>query len=77
MHKSIRCKFSVESITATEYGGSLKARAVYSDEDGENKDFWDATPSGLLEFSCIKKESLSILKPGQEFYLDLIPIESE
>lgn len=72
----IRCKFKVDEVTKTPYADTFKASPVYSDkEESENKAFWDATPSGSLEFTCVNKGSLDQLKPGQEFYLDLTPIE--
>jgi hypothetical protein len=51
----------------------VKFMAVYSEKkDDENKQFWDATPSGHLELSTVKQLPWSI---GHEYYIDMIPVE--
>lgn len=52
---------------------SVVMTPVYSDKpDSENKLFWDATPSGRLEFGMIKEGSFQV---GKEYYLDISPAE--
>ena len=52
---------------------SVVLTPVYSDKpDSENKRFWDATPSGKLEFSTIKDMPFEV---GREYYLDISPAE--
>lgn len=48
---------------------SVVMTPVYSDKpESENKRFWDATPSGRLEFGMIKEGSFQV---GKEYYLDI------
>jgi hypothetical protein len=47
---------------------SYKFVPVYSEKpDSENKKFWDATPSGLLEMTCVY---YGLFEVGKEYYLD-------
>lgn len=49
----------------------VKMSPVFSDKpDSENKAFWDATPQGSFEMSCIHEGSF---EPGQEYYIDITP----
>ena len=48
---------------------------VYSSKpESENKRFWDATPSGKLEFGTIREMPFEI---GKEYYLDISPAPAE
>lgn len=49
--------------------GYAKLQAVYGTE-GENKDFWTATPIGSLEISISNPETKDYFKLGSEYYLD-------
>lgn len=71
--KTVRCKFEIDEIAKTRYGASkLRASPVYSnDENSENRKFWEATPSGSLEVSCVREEAISHLKPGDKIYIDI------
>jgi hypothetical protein len=68
--KTVRCKFTVDEIAKTTYGAKLKASPVYGNNP-ENKAFFEATPSGSLEFSCVRGEAVSHLQPGDEIYIDI------
>jgi len=76
MSNKIRCKFRVNTITEVKSESNYKSSKidmspVYSnDETSENKKYWDATPAGSLSFS-VTNDSLSHVKPGQEYYVDL------
>lgn len=77
MNKVIRSKFKVESILKEEHGDTLKACPVYSSEEGHpNKTWWQYTPSGSLVIQAARKGVFDHLKPGDELYLDAIPVNS-
>ena len=73
-----RCKFVVSDITQNENSNGYKNRLVkmapvFSDDpESENKQFWDATPSGEFWVS-VTNDSMDDVEVGQEFYLDMIP----
>ena len=53
---------------------SVKMSPVYSTEPGtENKKFWNATPTGSLEFNTVNLEAVEGLELGAEYYLDITP----
>lgn len=47
---------------------SFEFSPVYGTE-GENKSFWESTPSGRLELSCIQEDLFEV---GKSYYLDFI-----
>lgn len=49
--------------------GYAKLAAVYGTE-GENKDFWSATPSGTLEICISNPNTVDYFELGKEYYLD-------
>lgn len=64
----------------TKYGTrethTLYAHPVYSeDPQSENKKFWDASPCGKLELTCVDPKAIEGFGLGKEFYLDLISID--
>lgn len=67
---TVRAKFKCDSVTQFGYGGKeAKMSAVYG-QQGENKDFTDATPSGQLSISISKDvPAANFFEPGQEYYL--------
>ena len=73
----IRCKFTCVSVTKrTPWRGST-AGFLYEAEfqpvhDGseENKNFFEATPSGLLKIGTYKEDHF---QPGVEYYIDIAP----
>lgn len=68
-----RCKFTCSEPTEREgWNGhktlfAAKFRPVYGNSE-ENKKFFEATPSGLLEIGCFAKKSFEV---GKEYYLDI------
>jgi len=68
----MRAKFAC--ISVTEMAGGYKTanlNAVYSNVEGENKDFCNSTPSGKLEISISPgTPAIDFLKPGKEYYID-------
>lgn len=68
MSETVRAKFQV---TKREAGGGVTLEAVYSsDENHENKAFWEATPSGKLEMWINVPDAASFFELGEEYYLD-------
>jgi hypothetical protein len=45
------------------------------DAGGENKLFWDATPSGSLQLGIVNQEAWAHFELGKEYYLDFTPAE--
>ena len=77
----IRCKFKVEKIVRTEGWNTgpdevheVTMKPVISGSK-ENKEFFAATPGGELVFSTVNANATAGLNPGDEFYLDLVPVE--
>ena len=71
----IRAKFLVQSVTQFKGLQTVNANPVTSGSD-ENKSFSKWTPSGRLEISITDETpAFDMLKPGQEFYMDITPIE--
>lgn len=54
---------------------SVEMSPVYAGNDAthENKAFWDATPSGRLEFGTVNKAAVETLELGAEYYIDITP----
>ncbi len=56
------------------YEECIKVSAVLvpvGDDSPENKLFWDATPSGRIEFTYCNPEALEELVLGREYYMDI------
>lgn len=76
----VRARFYVAEVTQQGYNGKgsgqgkIVLRAT-TRKDGENKEFWEATPSGTLELYLSAKggEAFRLLNDriGQDVYLDL------
>jgi hypothetical protein len=53
---------------------SVEMSPVYStDPATENKQFWDATPSGQLRFDTVNLKAVEGLELGAEYYIDITP----
>ena len=79
-----RCKFTVRTVTVERahinYTDALdeekiSMQAEYDPRDTEDNKFSRATPSGSLDFRLSNPNLLGKFRPGQKFYLTLIPIE--
>lgn len=44
------------------------------DDSPENKLFWEATPSGKIEFTYMNPEALEELVLGREYYVDFTEV---
>lgn len=77
----VRAKFYVDSVTTHapykgKQGGTVRLCPVYSpDPNSENKKFWDATPSGLIEMTVMDLTVLAGFTPGQKFYVEFLPAD--
>lgn len=77
---SVRCKMKVEGIEAAAYGdegqkgGTVRLHPVINGSP-ENESFYKYTPSGSLILSTINQSAFDQFKLGQEFYVDLIPVD--
>jgi hypothetical protein len=69
-----RAKMKVEQKTQTTYGHGVKLTAVYGDSP-ENKAFFAATPSGVVEMSVVKPEVAAAFELGKEYYVDFVPVD--
>jgi hypothetical protein len=69
---SVRAKFIVTKVEF--YSASSRRivmKPVYSeDPNHENKQFWDATPSGELTMVIQNPRAAEFFTPGQEYYID-------
>lgn len=43
--------------------------------EGENAAFYEATPSGKVEFGTINEDALEMFEPGLEYYIEIRPAE--
>ena len=83
-----RAKFKVQSIVRTM--GSKRVDGQYvpaevhtivlypvTGTDGENAQFWAATPSGKVELGCVNAEAVKCFDLEREFYVDFTPADGE
>ncbi len=67
----VRAKFKCNSVTTSlNYQGRLIYSykfQVVTNNSPENKSFFEATPSGMLELGSVKEDLFEI---GKEYYLD-------
>jgi hypothetical protein len=71
----VRAKMKCDRVTDEGWAKIAKCSAIYGTE-GENKDFADATPSGSLELTINRgRPAADVFKPGQEFYVDITPVD--
>lgn len=53
---------------------TVKLQPVYG-EEGENKAFWDASPSGSIELGCANLEAAEMFELEKEYYIEFSPAE--
>lgn len=72
MTNKVRAKFQCDEVAKTAWSGTrVKMSAVYSDE-GENKDFTDASPMGEFEIHISDGyPAADYFTPGKEYYFDI------
>ena len=71
----MRAKFKCDSVM--NYFGASEATlsAVTNDDDKENQEFNEFTPSGTLTIHIDKKGAMNYFVPGKEYYLDFTEAE--
>ena len=77
MSKKLRAKFSCTSIDIDEYGENVKLSAVYGNDDNDNEEnnqFAESTPSGDLEMFVSNPDAKGFFKQGNNYYLDFIEV---
>lgn len=56
---------------------TLKFSPVYGNNnpEHENTKFWEASPSGSFELSCVNLAAVEHMEPGKEYYIDITPAQ--
>lgn len=53
---------------------NMEFMAVYGNSP-ENKQFWEATPSGKIELQVVSESAIKAFDVGSEYYVDFIKVE--
>ncbi len=69
-----RIKVVVDSVTCRTQGEKLSLRAVQDDNVPDNQKISTQSIQGQLEFFISNPLLLNTIKPGKQYYLDLIEI---
>jgi hypothetical protein len=81
-----RCKFYVAKVATIGWLGMnqqtpepprhevITLHAVYGGLSEEDRSFAESTPSGQLEITVTNPAVVGMFKPGDEFYIDIIPV---
>jgi hypothetical protein len=79
MSEKVRAKFKCVSVMHTEYGKETVLTPVMKTDDpeDENSKFWEASPSGELKMFINNLPAAEMFIPGNEYYLDFIPIKKD
>lgn len=73
--KTVRAKMKCHAVEHFEYGSKIRLGAVYGN-NGENKDFADATPAGECWMQISNgRPAGQLFEPGKEYYVDFTPVE--
>ena len=67
-------KFKVNTITLTEYGGSVELAPVYAGSE-ENEKFFSLTPFGKIEMGTINKDAIGEFIAGKEYLITFTKVE--
>jgi len=70
----IRAKFQCQKVKKESYGEVIELQAVYS-EEGDNKSWSEATPSGSVNMVISNEAAQGLFEEGKEYYLDFTPAE--
>lgn len=72
----VKAKFFCSSVSKTVSNSrgpifqyTYKFHAVYNNSE-ENKKYWEATPSGVIELTGMRDD---LFEPGKEYYLEFTP----
>jgi hypothetical protein len=71
---SVRAKFIVSKVEFYNPNSRrIDLKPVYSeDPNHENKQFWDATPSGEMWMIVNNPRAAEFFEPGREYYIDFV-----
>ena len=75
-----RCKFRVTNVSEPFVGPERQQQITLAaqycpDTVPEDRNFSKFTPNGKMEFTVTNPAVIDRFKPGQEYYIDLIPVE--
>lgn len=76
----VRAKMRVMAITPFHSGNpneqiaEVRLHPVYAD-DGPNKSWSKATPSGEIRMTITNPEAVSFFEPGKEYFVDFTPAD--
>lgn len=73
--KPVRAKMFVSSIELQTWGTVIKLNVVTRGED--NKQWASATPQGELRLVVKNEHASDQFAPGQEWFIDMIPIPTD
>lgn len=70
---SVRLKFHCwDKQSYLDESYSIQMQPCYSDSP-ENKEFFKATPGGILSFSCVNPAAAAQIEKGKSYYIDITP----
>ena len=76
----VRCKFKLVSVTRRKSWRpgddeiqTLEFQPVGGEKSEENKAFWEATPSGKIEFGTVNATAAAMFELDSEYYVDFTP----
>lgn len=73
--RPVRAKMYVTELAYTQWGTTVKLRAVSRGDD--NKEWAAATPNGELSLTIKNQGAADQFAPDQEWFVDLIPVPAE
>lgn len=73
---NIRAKMQVNSVTSTTYSDRVELSPVYGGaaQSKEDNNFAQATPGGKLELTIDNPALKGVMKAGQKYYIELVPV---
>jgi hypothetical protein len=78
VERAMRCKVEVALVIpgndeqGRKYNERIICNGVYSeDPNNENRAFWKATPSALIDLHVDNPEVWGLYKPGDQLYIDI------
>lgn len=75
--KTVKARFRCDTVTRHEFQEQIEMDPVCSDDPNHpNKAFTDATPCGKLELGIRNKALFGHFQPGQEYDLDITPVQA-
>lgn len=66
----------VDGIPTTWIPGEVRTIVMSPVCGPDNKEFWQATPSGKIELGCANLQAAEEFEIGKEYYIDFTPVSS-